>query len=68
MPRPRDEGELMGTMSASRYLGVGRSTLTSWRRRGELEFKTVDEGARGVRYKFARADLDEFRERLDYSA
>jgi predicted site-specific integrase-resolvase len=68
MPRLKNEDELLGTVAASRYLGVGRSTLTSWRRRGEVRSEAVEDGRRGIRYKFALADLDEFRKRVDYSA
>jgi Helix-turn-helix domain len=66
MPRLKVDCKFLGTMAASRYLGVGRSTLTSWRRRGEVLAKAIDHG-HGMRYVFAQADLDEFRGRIDYS-
>jgi hypothetical protein len=66
MPRLRVEGELLGTMAASRYLRVGRSTLTAWRRKDIVKSIPVEEGRRGRRYKFSQEDLDEFRERIDY--
>jgi excisionase family DNA binding protein len=66
MPRLKVEEELLGTIAACRYLRVGRSTLTSWRRKGLLRATPVEEGRRGIRYKFTRADLDEFLERIEY--
>jgi predicted site-specific integrase-resolvase len=68
MPRLKGESVLLGTMAASRFLGVGRSTLTSWRRRGELKVEAIQDGRRGIRYKFALDDLKEFRKRVDYTA
>ena len=64
MPRLKvAESSLLGTCGAAAYLGVGRSTLESWRRRGEIIPTAVEEGPL---YKFEKADLDKFRERIDY--
>lgn len=67
MPRLKAGGELLGVVAACRYLRVGRSTLTAWRRNGTLRSIPVEEGRRGTRYKFAKADLEEFRHRIDYT-
>lgn len=66
MPRLKCDGELLGTVGAARYLAVHRSSLTLWRLRGYLVPTAVEVTPRGPRYKFSRADLDRFREHIDY--
>jgi hypothetical protein len=67
MPRLKTEEGLLGTNAASRYLGIHRSTLTYWRRRGVLTPTAVEEGPRGPTFKFSKCDLDAFREGVDYA-
>jgi excisionase family DNA binding protein len=67
MPRLKTQTDMLGACAAARYLGVSRSTLTSWRRRGVVPAIVV-EGPRGSLYKFRMSDLDEFRKEVDYNA
>src|SRR4051812_25419432 len=67
MPRLKvEESSLLGTCGAADYLGVGRSTLDLWRRKGEITPTVVAEGPNRPLYKFDKVDLDKFREKIDY--
>jgi predicted site-specific integrase-resolvase len=68
MPRLKRDAKLLGSCQAAEFLGVTRSTLASWRRRGEIKPTTVEDGPLGPRYKFSTLDLETFRERIDYDA
>src|SRR5690242_6714867 len=58
MPRLRlDEPDALGSSLAAEYLGVHRSTLESWRRRGELKPTVVEDSPRGRLYRYSREDL-----------
>jgi hypothetical protein len=67
MPRLKpDEDALLGSSLAAAYLGISRSTLTSWRLRNEIRPTAVEETPHGPRYKFSTRDLDTFREKVAY--
>jgi hypothetical protein len=68
MPRLKTNEPLLGTVGACRYLALHRSTFTSWRRRGVLKPTAVEQGPRGPLFKYSPADLDAFREKIDYDA
>jgi excisionase family DNA binding protein len=68
MPRLKSRETMLGSCGAARYLGLHRSTITYWRRKGELTPTAVVESPRGPQYRFSVADLDKFRERIDFDA
>jgi hypothetical protein len=68
VPRLKTDNVLLGTCRAAQFLGVHRSTLRSWRLRGEIAPTAVEQGPRGPLFKYSEADLDSFKEKIDYDA
>ena len=68
MPRLKTQDTLLGTTRAADYLGIHRSTLTAWRRKGEIRPTVTTDGPHGVRHAYSAEDLARFKERIDYDA
>lgn len=66
MPRLKRESKYLGSTQAADYLGLAKSTLTYWRRKGVLRPTRTEQTTLGVRYLYEKSDLDAFRERIDY--
>jgi hypothetical protein len=63
----KDNGGLLGTVEAARFLEIHRSTLTYWRLKGELIPTETRTSPRGVSYRYSLEDLQRFRDRIDYN-
>jgi len=58
---------LLGTNGAARFLGISRSTIDFWRRKGDLMPTLTLDGPRGPRFRYSIDDLTNFQQRIEYS-